>query len=134
MMRGAGKSDRPVVPEEPANEDGSCLGRRGSGEACTGTPAETPETGKCEPDATPGGSNRAVEQVTAPAPLARRFEGPAPPIAAATAAVVKTTACAGLRPRRSAGAVSCFSVRKVPPGGGGAGGRAGCLIANRPRR
>ena len=78
MMRGAGKSDRPVVPEEPANEDENCLGRRGSGEACTGTSAETPETGKCKPDATPdatpGGSNRAAEQVTELAPPARRFE------------------------------------------------------------
>ncbi len=74
MMRGAGKSDRPVVPEEPANEDENCLGRPRAGEACAGTPAETPETGKCKPDATPGGSNRAAEQVTELAPPARRFE------------------------------------------------------------
>ena len=40
-----------------------------------------------------------------------RWTEPAPPIAIATA-VVKAPACAGSRTRRSAGAVSCLSVRK----------------------
>ena len=50
-MNGAGKSDRPeplVVPEKPANKDGSCLRRRGYGEPHTGTQAETPDTAKVQ--------------------------------------------------------------------------------------
>jgi hypothetical protein len=62
-MNGAGKSDRPVVPEKPANKDGSCLRRRGYGEPYTGTQAETPDTAKGEPTVTPAGSNRAAERV-----------------------------------------------------------------------
>ena len=45
----------------------------------------------------------------------RGWAEPAPPTATA---VVKATACAGSRTGRSAGAVSCFSVRKVGAGGG----------------
>ena len=62
-MNGAGKSDRPVVPEKPANKDGSCLRRRGYGEPHTGTQAETPDTAKGEPTVTPAGSNRAAQRV-----------------------------------------------------------------------
>ena len=47
-----------------------------------------------------------------------RWTEPAPPIATA---VVKVTACAGSRTGRSAGAVSCFWVRKVGPPGVQAG-------------
>ena len=62
-MNGAGKSDRPIVPEKLANKDGSCRRRRGYGEPYTGTQAETPDTAKGEPTVTPAGSNRAAERV-----------------------------------------------------------------------
>ena len=62
-MNGAGKSDRPIVPGNPANKDGSCRRRRGYGEPYTGTQAETPDTAKGEPTVTPAGSNRAAERV-----------------------------------------------------------------------
>ena len=64
-MNGAGKSDRPIVPGKPANKDGSCRRRRGYGEPYTGTQAETPDTAKGAPTATPAGS----------APTAERVEG-----------------------------------------------------------
>ena len=62
-MNGAGKSDRPIVPGNPANKDGNCRRRRGYGEPYTGTQAETPDTAKGEPTVTPAGSNRAAERV-----------------------------------------------------------------------
>ena len=68
-MNGAGKSDRPPawrppcgVPGKPANKDGSCRRRRGYGEPYTGTQAETPDTAKGAPTATPAGSPRAAER------------------------------------------------------------------------
>ena len=64
-MNGAGKSDRPIVPGKPANKDGGCRRRRGYGEPYTGTQAETPDTAKGAPTATPAGS----------APTAERVEG-----------------------------------------------------------
>ena len=67
-MNGAGKSDRPIVPGKPANKDGSCRRRRGYGEPYTGTQAETPDTAKGAPTATPAGS----------APTAERVEGREP--------------------------------------------------------
>lgn len=52
MMNGDGKSDRPVVPEKSPNK-GGCRGRRGYGDPYTGTKAETPDTAKGVPTATP---------------------------------------------------------------------------------
>ena len=61
-MNGAGKSDRPIVPGKPANKDGSCRRRRGYGEPYTGTQAETPDTAKGAPTATPADSPPAAER------------------------------------------------------------------------
>ena len=61
-MNGVGKSDRPIVPGKPANKDGSCRKRRGYGEPYTGTQAETPDTAKGAPTATPVGSAWAAER------------------------------------------------------------------------
>ena len=62
MTHGHGKSDRPVVPRKPSNKDGR-PGERSYGRPYSGTQAETPETDKGTPTATPPPAHPTAEAV-----------------------------------------------------------------------
>jgi len=62
MMNGDGKSDRPVVPGKPLNKGGR-RGQRGYGGPYTGTKAETPDTAKGTPTASPARGGPTAEGV-----------------------------------------------------------------------
>jgi len=75
-MNGRGKSDRPIRPEKPPNNDGQRR-QQGHGTPYTGTKAETPDTAKGTPTARHGDDGPPAEEVEERG-LAKRNSGQQP--------------------------------------------------------